>query len=274
VICDKCQFNLNAYFINEPILKDGERQIFHLKGGDKLVYKLDKSFRNEKDFININSFNLRMTPYKMEVQMINKNNQSDIINFKTFENWVGGQQAIIKASAEILLQNYIYRIIFTALKDSVFEVEAKSSNSFSILNDKSLKFDTVNSEIGNCYVYNIPNESSKENLVFEMRSIKGSFDYYIFPDNNNLNNIKYYNNEKLNGFITLKGNISEKNSNQVILDMKIRNKQTAGDWKICIKSDDQKSENSMYTIQGYLASNHHHIKEYQKLLYRKIILNN
>ena len=53
-----------------------------------------------------------MTPYKMEVQMINKNNQSDIINFKTFENWVGGQQAIIKASAEILLQNYIYRIIF------------------------------------------------------------------------------------------------------------------------------------------------------------------
>ena len=86
MICDKCQFNLNAYFINEPILKDGERQIFHLKGGDKLVYKLDKSFRNEKDFININSFNLRMTPYKMEVQMINKNNHdaNSLIKIRRF----------------------------------------------------------------------------------------------------------------------------------------------------------------------------------------------
>jgi hypothetical protein len=214
---------------------------------------------------------MRMTPYKMEVEMINKNNPNEVTNFKTFDNWVGGQQAIIKSSADISLQNYNYRVIFTALKDGVFDVEAKTSNSFSRLNDKSLKFDTVNYDVGNCYVYNIPNESTKEELVFEMRSIKGNFNYYIFPDNNNLNNIKYYNNEKLNGFITAKGTISDKKSNQIVLDMKIRNKQISGDWKICIKTEDQKSENSLYTIQGYLASNHHHIKEYQKLLYRKKI---
>jgi len=212
---------------------------------------------------------MRMTPYKMEVEMINKNNSDDIVNVKTFENWVGGQQAIIKSSENVLLQNYQYRIIFTALKDGIFNVEAKSSNSISRLNDKSLKFDTVNALVGNCYAYNIPKDLQREELVFEMKSIKGSFNYYIFPDNNNLNNIKYYNNEKLNGFITSKGNVSNRSSTKVILNMKMRNKQIIGDWKICIKTEDQNSEDSLYTIQAYLASNHYDIKEYQKLLLRK-----
>jgi len=132
-----------------------------------------------------------------------------------------------------------------------------------------LKFDTVNALVGNCYAYNIPKDLQREELVFEMKSIKGSFNYYIFPDNNNLNNIKYYNNEKLNGFITSKGNVSNRSSTKVILNMKMRNKQIIGDWKICIKTEDQNSEDSLYTIQAYLASNHYDIKEYQKLLLRK-----
>ena len=34
-------------------------------------------------------------------------------------------------------------------------------------------------------------------------------------------------------------------------------------------TEDQNSEDSLYTIQAYLASNHYDIKEYQKLLLRK-----
>lgn len=210
-----------------------------------------------------------MTPYKMEVEMINKNNPKDVISARVTENWVGGQQSIIKSSKDILLQNYQYRIIFTALKDGIFDVEAKSSNSNSRLTDKSLKFDSVSAEMGNCYAYNIPKIAKKEELVVEMKSIRGNFDYYIFPDNNNLNNIKYYNNEKLNGFITVKGNISDRNNGKIVLDMKKRSKQVTGDWKICIKTEEQKPASAMYTIQAYLASHHYDIKEYQKLLYRK-----
>lgn len=268
VVCHDCKFNLNAHFINEPVLKDGENQLFHLKQGDKFIFKLDKTFKLEKELININSFNMRMTPYKMEVKMMNKDNQNDVMDVQTFENWVGGQQAIIKPSKNISLQNYQYRIIFTALKDGIFDVEAKSSNSLSRLTDKSLKFDSVNTEMGNCYAYNIPKNSKKDELMFEMKSIKGQMNYYIFPDNNNLNNIKYYNNEKLNGFITLKGKLTENESRKIGLDRKMRFKQTTGDWKICIKSE----EDAFYTIQAYLASNQYDIKEYQKLLYH--ILNN
>jgi len=274
VVCDNCKFNIKAYYINEPILKDGESQIFHLKEGDKFIFKLDKSFKTEKDLININSFNMRMTPYKMQVEMMNKNDSNDVINVKTIDNWVGGQQAIIKNSAKNNLQQYQYRIIFTAEKDGIFDVEAKSSNSISRLTDKSLKFDTVNHEVVNCYAYKIPKETlpKHDELVFEMKSIRGDdFDYYIFPDNNNLNNIKYYNNEKLNGFITAKGQVKGKDSKKIVLDMKMRRKQTTGDWKICIKTE-QKFSNAMYTIQAYLASNHYDIKEYQKLLFH--ILNN
>lgn len=212
---------------------------------------------------------MRMTPYKMEVEMINKKNSDDVITIKTFENWVGGQQALIKSTSESPLQNYQYRIIFTALKDGIFDVEAKSSNSISRLNDKSLKFDTVNNDFVNCYAYNIPKDYKKEELVFEMKSIRGNFNYYIFPDNNNLNNIKYYNNEKLNGFITAKGNVSDKDSKKIVLDRKTRSKQVTGDWKICIKTEQEKATNAMYTIQAYLSSNHYDIKEYQKLLLRK-----
>ena len=103
-----------------------------------------------------------------------------------------------------------------------------------------------------------------------MKSIKGNFDYYIFPDNNNLNDFKYYNNEKLNGFITQKGNVTDGNSKKILLDMKMRKKQITGDWKICVKTEEQKPANAMYTIQAYLASNHYDIKEYQKLLFRKL----
>ena len=59
---------------------------------------------------------MRMTPYKMEVEMINKNNSDDIVNVKTFENWVGGQQAIIKSSENVLLQNYQFQLYYLFLQ--------------------------------------------------------------------------------------------------------------------------------------------------------------
>jgi hypothetical protein len=265
VACDNCQFTLSASFVNESILKDGENQVFHLRKGDKVIFKLDDSFNLEKKQIKINSFNMRMTPYNMEVEMIEKSEGENILKAEVHENWFGGQQAILKPSAGNPFENFNVRIIFTAVEDGVFNVEAKSSNSLSRLNDKSLKFETVAKDFSNCYAYNIPQEKQEDELVFEIKSIKGDLEFYVFPDNKNLNDFNDFNNEKLNKFITSKGYLENQSNKKIVLDAKLRNKQNFGEWKICIRSESQ--DETMYTIQGYLASNHHHIKEYQKLLY-------
>lgn len=262
VACNKCKFTLLAYFVNEPILKDGESQLFHLKAGDKVIFKLDEFFNAEKNEILIKSFNMRMTPYKMAVEIIDKNQPEKVINVPTSENWIGGQQAIIKPDAEFTFKNYYYKIIFTAEKDGVFNIEARSSQASIKLTDKILKFDSVKNDIKNCYAYSIPNDRTEEELIFEIKSIKGKIEYSIFAEIND--NKK---NQENNNSITLQGEVMDKNYSKIILTSADRKNNTQGSWKICLNSGEK---SSLYTLQAYLASNHEHIKEYQKLLFSKL----
>lgn len=77
-------------------MKDGESQIFHLKQDDKVIFKLDEFFNAEKNLILIKSINMRMTPYKMSVEIIDRNHPKKVINVPISNNWIGGQQALIK----------------------------------------------------------------------------------------------------------------------------------------------------------------------------------
>lgn len=254
VVCNSCKFTLKSYFINESILKEGESQIFHLKENDKIIFKLDNSFNAIKDLITIKSFNMRMTPYKMFVEIIDKNQPDKIINAPINKNWIGGQQANIKPDSQLDFQNHFYRIIFIAEKDGIINVEAKAANSIVKLDDKILKFDSLRDDNKNCYSFNINKENADQDLIFEVKSIKGKMNYQIMGNDN---------------IPKLNGEVSEKLKEKIILNSSLRNNKNDGVWKICLFNADKNEKSALYTMQAYLASNLEHVKEYKKLLLSK-----
>lgn len=237
------------------MLKNGESQIFHLKKNDKIIFKLEAAefFQKANSPITIKSFNFRMTPYKMFVEIIQKNQPDKIISAPISRNWIGGQQAIIKPESELSSEAFVYRVIFIAEKDGVFSVEAKTDNFPSKLNDKILKFDSAKGQNANCYVYDISKEKAQEDLVFEFKAIKGNLSYSISGANDSKE--------------VLKGDIIEKSKLKVALSAQQRESQVDGLWKVCVANKDNEGKTALFALQAYLAGNHEHVKEYQKLLY-------
>ncbi len=227
-----------------------------------MIFKLEAAefFQNEKSLITIKSFNLRMAPYKMQVEIIEKNQPDKALSAPISANWIGGQQAIIKPDAQLRVEAYLYRVIFIAEKDGIFSVEAKSENSASKLNDKILKFGSAKAEKLNCYVYNISKEKAQEDLVFELKAIKGNVGYSVLSGKDPK--------------VVLQGEALEKDKVKVALSAQQRGSQAEGEWKVCVVNKDKDAKNALYALQAYLAGNHEHVKEYQKLLFSKILFLN
>jgi hypothetical protein len=196
-----------------------------------------------------------MTPYKMLVEIIEKNQPGKVISVPINANWIGGQQSIIKADSKLLPEEYLYRVIFVAEKDGIFSVEAKIENFASNLNDKILKFDSAKAQNSNCYIYNISKEKAQEDLVFELKAIKGNVSYSVFA-------------VKASKEI-LKGEVAEKSKVKVALSAQQRGSQVDGSWKVCVTNKDKEGKTALFALQAYLAGNHEHVKELQNLLYGK-----
>ncbi len=248
---------MKSFFINESILKDGESQLFHLKSGNQIVLRLEDNFYEKNPEITIKSYNMKMTPYKMFLEIIDKNQPDKILNAPINKNWIGGQQANIKPNTDFNLKNYNFRIIFVAEADGILNVEARTNNSNIKLNDKILKFESIKENHRNCYSYNIINENKGEELIYEIKSIKGKLNYIIFAEN-------------VNSIPALKGEVLENTKERIILNSSMRRNEIEGNWKICVSCDNKGSNNmGLYTLQAYMGNNHEHVKEYQRMLYGK-----
>ena len=68
VKCDYCKVTLALTYTRYELLQEGEQKIFHLNKGDEKVF-IFQSFNKNIEFVNIKSFNLKMTDYAMEVEL-------------------------------------------------------------------------------------------------------------------------------------------------------------------------------------------------------------
>lgn len=237
VYCTNCEYNLRAFYVKEEVLKDGQSKLFHLKAGDKKVFVLEEFFEAEKNWIQISSFNLKMTNYKMNVDIVHKKDASNVIQANVNANWIGGQQATIKPSSDA--SNYQYRVVLTALENGIFTLEARSSQAVVALDDKTLKFESVKSKQELCYSY----KATEGDVTISAKSIKGDLNIRVNPGDKEIN-------------VSVK---SEKEENYT-LTKELRNNNV----KFCVSSGDNQA---FYTIQVYMNKNEENVKEYKKLLY-------
>jgi hypothetical protein len=245
---------LKTSYIKEEPLFNGENKLFHLKAGDRKVFILDDQFHNESKWISINSFNLRQSSFKMNVEIVEKANMKNIIEVPIQANWIGGQVAKITPNLSHNFRSlYFYRIILTAIEDSVLNVEARTSNSIIKLNDKSLKFESIKKDHKLCFNYKINEAQAEDSVVIEARSIKGDIKFLVFPAGKE--------NQKLELSVS-----SEKElKHELTSTYRSQKMALGGEWIICAISENH----AFFTIQVYMNHQAEMIREYKKLLYRK-----
>ena len=254
VLCEECNFELKTSYVKEEPLLNGENKLFHLKAGDRKVFILDEQFHKESNWVSINSFNLRMSGFKMNVEIVEKANLKNVIEVPVQANWIGGQSAKITPNISHNFRSlYFYRVILTAAEDAVLNIEARTSNSIIKLSDKSLKFEAVKKDQKLCFNYNVAKTQIEDSFVIETRSIKGDVNFSVFPagKENLKKELKLFNEKELKHEIS---SLYRKENNAL-----------EGDWTICASSE----ANAFFTIQVYMSHNYKLIKEYKKLLYRK-----
>lgn len=255
IFCKDCQFNINFSFISEVGLTLGENQLFHLKEGDSKIFTI-KNSENIVNFIDITTLNLRMTKFTMQVEIVDKSDPQKIVIAPVSSNWIGGQSTIIKPK-NINDKSYEYRITIIALENGIFNVEAKSQNTIIKLNDLNLKFETVNSENPVCYSYNIDPNSLKEDLIINIKSVKGDLNVSLDPNNRN----------GVSNTFTFK--VDSNTEKRYVLTNQVRNNNSKSDrWFICVKGEN----NSYYTLQVFTRNKSEIVKDYKKLLFSKIFI--
>jgi hypothetical protein len=219
-------------------LKDGETSLLHLKKGDEVIFRLDDSFKSEKNYINISSFNLKMSNYEMNVENVSAEKALAILVDST---WAGGKQSKITTPGD-------YKVTIRAIEDGVFTIEARSSTSIITLDDKNMRFDSLKENENVCYRYNVKDDISS--VLIDARSIEGDIKLTIKPENNN-------------NAINL--NISSKKETQFDLTSGIRKQKdlASGNWLVCVNSD----KDAFFTLHAFLETNSELVKEYKKMLY-------
>lgn len=190
----------------------------------------------------------------MNVYITNKLENNYLINVPTQTNWIGGQEALINIHQKNDNQyNYYVRLI--ANEDGIFNVEARTSNAVISINDRSMRFETVNENQENCYLY-----ASKDNtsMTIEAKSIKGDLSIKIVNENEDSKSINF---NVLNG---------ENQKRNISFEERQKISQSSGNWKICMKSTS--GEEVYYNLQVYETNKLNLIKEYQRLLLGKLFL--
>jgi hypothetical protein len=228
------------------VLKDGESKLFHLKAGDKKIFVLDEFFNAEKEKIQISSFNYKMTNYKMNVEVIHQNN---LIDIPVNENWIGGQSAMIQPSASIAFNSIQYRVIINAIENGVFNVEARTSNSVIHINDRNINFEWIKQNENLCFSYNIESFNKNDDLIINMRSIKGDMNLILHPKNDFSE--------------VIKERVLPEKENRFSISKHMRLDNNAGEWLICVEG---KSEKNLFSLQVYINTNEKKVNEYKKLL--------
>lgn len=257
VYCKNCDYKIRYLFANETPLKLGETTLFHLKAGDSKVFDLNISNSSEfKDYINISSFNLRMTKYDMKVEIINNLDKSKSpITSNVKSNWKGGMQSLIYPKNFILtgdqgnnLMNYSFKIIIFAQDNGVFSLEATSGNTVIPLNNSSLRFDSASEKAPICYSYNNNNSNS---LLINFKSLNGDMNVMIKED-------------KMPQFddYLRKYSVESEREEKVNLPINPNSKKVY----LCVES---RKASSYFTIQVFNEGKESIAKNYQSLLFSK-----
>ena len=254
VLCKDCEYNIKYSFTTETKLKLGQSLLFHLKKGDRIVFDLTLTSPQEfKDYINISTFNLRMSKYNMKVNIVNSEDSSSI-EAPVSSNWIGGQQSLIHPKNFMMntgsnknnLMNYSYKIMIVAEESGVFSVEATSGNTTVALADSNLRFDNASNETPMCYFYNNTNEKT----VVDIRSING--DVLVYAQADKLPEFDDY---------YRKFTVNSERDEKIILD----SSEKVTKWFLCIQS----SKQSYYSIHIYNHDLGDKVQYYKKLLYSK-----
>jgi len=233
--------------------------MFHLKKGDSKIFDLTLSNSNDfKEYLNIVSFNLRMTKYSMKVQIVDNDKSNDSQEANVVSNWIGGQQSLIYPKNFILsgnqsnnLLNYSFKIVIYAHEAGVFNIEATSGNTVIALGNSNLRFDTVTSETPICYYYDVSNNKDKK-IIVDLKSINGDISVYT-------------NQDKIPSFddYTRKFTVGDEKDEKLILDTKDDMKK----WFFCVETKDT----AYYNIHIYNEATEKRVQTYKNLLYRLLI---
>jgi hypothetical protein len=214
-----------------------------LKKGDEVIFKLDDSFKSEKNYINISSFNLKMSNYEMNVENVIA---EKALALNVDSTWAGGKQAKITPPGD-------YRVTLRAIEDGVFTIEARSSSSIINLDDKNMRFDSLKEGENVCYRYNVKDDTS--NVLIDARSIKGDINVSIKPEN---------------GQNDIKLTIASEKDTRYELSTSVRKEKglTSGNWLLCVNSN----KDAYFTLHAFLQANTELVNEYKKTLYSMIYL--
>jgi hypothetical protein len=186
----------------------------------------------------------------MNVDIISKEANTEMIKVPVRDSWIGGQIANIVNNDN---KKYEYKVTLMAIEDGVFSVEARGTNSVISINDKSIRFDTVRPSESLCYRFNIDAKNQDDGLVVQTKSIKGDLSLNIYPESGN----------SINEAITVQV-ASEKEQTYTLTpnDRKLKQNQS-GNWLICVNSN---AESAYFQLNAFLENNTSAVKEYKKLL--------
>jgi len=256
VFCKNCEYSLKYLFASETKIKLGETTMFHLKKGDSKVFDLTFSDAAEfKDYVNISSFNMRMSKYSMNVQIENQSDQkADPVEANVVSNWIGGQQALIypknlkvggSNSEAANIQNYSFKIVIVAHESGVFNLEATSGNTIITLGSSNIRFDSTSKEAPICYSFET---SGDNNIVAQVKSING--DLTVLALENKLPEFDDYSKK-----FTVENEREEK--------VKLLSRENVKKWFLCVESE----KSAYYSIHIFNEGHEDKVQLYKNLLY-------
>jgi len=235
-------------------LHEGDTKLFHLKQGDKKVFMFKPDENKIVDFVNIISFNLKMTTYNMNVDIVkNQQNLGEMKGVVT-PDWIGGQQFKMTKNDLGFDKENLYRITILAKENGIFNIEARTSNTVVKLSENIIKFDSLKQNQRTCYKYVIGKDLSKDDLIIKLNVIKGKTDFMLSPNNiPNLDkdfpiNFRVTNNQK---------------NYELPAEYRENLKGGSGIWFVCAVN---KNSPSLYTIQVYMKQFEESNKIFEKNL--------
>lgn len=193
----------------------------------------------------------------MSAESVNMNNGVERISPVTVSNnWIGGKQLYLHEDNGHNLSNDKYRIKIKANEGGVFNIEAITSDTISVLEDKDLKFQSLKNDQRLCYSYDVKDQN--EDITLDIRAIKGGVNFYINPGQLPTKDTHAFNFQTARD---RKFNLSS--------ELRAKHNQKGGMWYICATTDDSYA---FFAIQVYLIKNASEVQDYKKLLLSNIFI--
>lgn len=123
-----------------------------------------------------------------------------------------------------------------------------------------MKFQNILQNERVCYKYTISNADAKDNVVIDVKGIKGDVQFYLSPNKLPTSN---------NYTHTFKTNATSETKFELTSAMRAEQKVESGVWFLCAMTQDTFS---FYAIQEYLVKNTSQVLDFKKLLLSKYSL--